>query len=94
MKLIMNKIEYEFIAMNHHTQGDYDQAKGFSGHVTATAIRKGKLFLFDDEKVTERNIPKTGTFKNESIISVIYHMVDWDKKKKTFMRALTNLITL
>jgi hypothetical protein len=80
MKLFMSQIEYEFIAMNHHTQGDFDQEKGYSGHVTATAIRKGKLFLFDDEKVRECNIPKNGTFQNPSIISVIYHMVDWEKK--------------
>lgn len=77
MKLSLGGVDYDFIAMNHHVDGEYEEEEGHTGHNVATAIREGKLFHFDDDIVSERTIPKSGTFTRADIVSVIYQRVDW-----------------
>jgi hypothetical protein len=77
IQLSMNNINYELIAMHHHVDSNLNHQEDIEGHNFATVLRQGLLFEVDDETVKKRKIPKTGLFKDNSIVSVVYQRADW-----------------
>lgn len=78
LEMTLENINYKFIAMFEHVDRDFDQEAGYSGHIIAVAMRQGKLFQFDDERVTECSIPRSGLKNSKKVSSIFYERVDWE----------------
>ena len=78
LEMTLDNINYNFIAMFEHVNRGYDQDIGYSGHIITIAMRQGKLFQFDDERVTECSIPRSGMKSSKRVSSIFYERVDWE----------------
>lgn len=91
LKLSLNNIEYDFVAMQHRVDDQYSAEEGHLGHNFATTMRQEILLKFDDDVVTECRIPKNGFIQDASINSVIYQRADWrDISRDGFISQLNN----